>query len=1349
MKDFWLSTTVALVALAASLAFGAATPEPAQAQLCQVLNNCPPPPAQNKITVRVDADPDGPTDFAYSGSHTAIGEFVLDDDGDAAVPAARTFTVPDGTYTVTQGAPPGGYEMRAIQCTDPTGNSTGNVANRAATINASGSETVECTFKNAQPLTVRCPEGTVPNERGECVISDERVVCPQGTVPNGQGQCVINDGRVVCPQDSTRNAQGQCVVNSVVCPSGTTRNDQGQCVVDGEHAVCPQGSTKNAQGQCVVTDDRVQCPAGSTRNSQGQCVVTDDRVQCPAGSTKNAQGQCIANEAQCPTGSARNTQGECVVTDVQCPQGTTRTDRGECVVNNVVCPEGTTRNAQGQCVVDGEHTVCPQGSARNAQGECVVTDDRVQCPAGSVRNAAGQCVVTDDRVQCPPGSTKNAQGQCVVNEVQCPAGSARNSQGQCVVTDVQCPAGSTKNAQGQCVVDGQHTVCPQGSARDAQGQCVVSDDRVQCPEGSSKNSQGQCVVNEARCPDGTVSNAQSECVISDDRVVCPTGTTRNAQGQCVVNGEHTVCPAGSTRNAQGQCVVTDDRVQCPQGSTRNAQGQCVVDEVSCPQGTVRNPQGQCVINDDRVVCPQGTTRNDRGECVEGSVVCPEGTTRNDQGQCVVDGEHAVCPQGSTKNAQGQCVVTDDRVQCPQGSVRNAQGQCVVTDDRVQCPQGSAKNAEGQCVVNESACPAGESANGQGECVAPQGPPPTSSPPAAQDPPATTNPLPAGPPEQQRPSDGASEPVADDAGAAPLVTVARRIAPPWAQFQMDSGLFRNPLTGVESPGGYGPAMIGHGLAREGLRAGDGSMLASGIRAITATVSRSSGVEENPLQLLAVASAYNWARRNLGSAPAFDADRAVWERYLATWKSAGVGPGARRCFESPTCFHSYDLIDAVATLELFATGLQAGMPDARLADAGARSRAIAVLGQEAYRAIGREARTLGQHGRLYRLGILSDSPANPLAYHALSIAALARGISLLGDEAPAEARIALKRAIDATSSFVGPDGDVAYIGRAHGAVWALGATVYAAHVCARSFTAFARSTGRRCDTLAGRTLDRIVREHDFGNVGLNAIPRFRTSGLDDRGLDPYANLISSAGLTAVFLEWAADERRGRPVPPETPVPLPLEGGGAFVEPAATRFAVMRRGPTWFAVHLEPTSLRDPRYDFGLMSLKARGADRRWTDVLPPRPLPLPGAGNGSAGPVLMRGGTVAYPAGTRMSVDRGTGTITIHGGWRTRSGRWLRRGVAFRYRAIRGGVRLTFPVQEDDRITVADFVPATGRSAISGRAIRARGFTSTLSPPGRGIARKPGWSSAYDASLVRVSRTLDARDDGTVSWTIAAR
>ena len=1142
MNPLWLSIKVALVAVVAMLAFGAASPEPAHAQLCQLFNNCPPPPPPppGTVTVRVDADPDSPTDFAYSSSHTVIGQFVLDDDGDAAVPAARTFSVPSGVYTVTQAAPPGGYEMRAIQCTDPGGNSSGNVTSRSATIDVSSGETVECTFKNAQPLTVRCPEGTVPNERGECVINDERVVCPPGTVPNGQGQCVINDSRVVCPEGSTRNAQGQCVVNTVICPAGTTRNDQGQCVVDGQHSVCPQGSTMNAQGQCVVTDDRVQCPAGSTKNAQGQCVVTDDRVQCPAGSTKNAQGQCIADEAQCPAGSTRNPQGQCVITDVQCPAGSTRNPQGQCVVDSVVCPEGTTLNEQGQCAVDGEHTVCPQGSVRNAQGQCVVTDDRVQCPAGSARNAAGQCVVTDDRVQCPQGSTKNAQGQCVVNEAQCPAGSARNAQGQCVVTDVQCPE----------------------------------------------------------------------------------GTTRNDNGQCVVDGEHTVCPAGSARNAQGQCVVTDDRVQCPQGSVKNAEGQCVVDAASPPPSE----------------------------------------------------------------------------------------------------------------------------------PPPSDPPPDDLPPSGQDPPADGSPLPLPPPLQpeQRPSgDGGGEPAADDAGAAPLVTVARRIAPPWAQYQMDSGLFRNPLTGVESPGGYGPVMIGHGLLREGRRAGDGSMIGAGVRAITATVSRSSGVEENPLQLLAVASAYGWARRNLAGVPAFDEHRAAWERYLATWKSAGVGPGAQRCFESPTCFHSYDLIDAVATLELFATGVQAAVPDARLADPGARSRAIGVLGQGAYQAIGRAARTLGQGGRLHRLGILSDSPANPLAYHALSIATLARGISLLGDQAPAEARIALKRAIDATSSFVGPDGDVAYIGRAHGAVWALGATVYAAHVCARSFTAFAHSTGRRCDTLAGRTLDRIVREHDFGNVGLNAIPRFRTSALDDRGLDPYANLISSAGLTAVFLEWAADERRARAVPPEAPVPLPLEGGGAFVDPVATRFAVLRNGPTWFAVHLEPTSLRDPRYDFGLVSLKARGADRRWTDVLPPRPLPLPGAGNASSGPVLVRGRTVAYPAGMRMSVDRARGTVTIHGGWRTRRGRWLRQGVAFRYGAIRGGVRLTFPVEEDDHITVADFVPGGDGSTIDGAAIHARGFTSTLSPPGGRIARTPGWSSAYDASLIRVSRTLDARRDGTVTWTIAAR
>ena len=83
------------------------------------------------------------------------------------------------------------------------------------------------------------------------------------------------------------------------------------------------------------------------------------------------------------------------------------------------------------------------------------------------------------------------------------------------------------------------------------------------------------------------------------------------------------------------------------------------------------------------------------------------------------------------------------------------------------------------------------------------------------------------------------------------------------------------------------------------------------------------------------------------------------------------------------------------------------------------------------------------------MLGDQPTYPLAYHAMSVAALARALAVLGADAPAPARDAFRRAMLAQASFTAPDGDLAYLGRAQGESWALGATAYAGQYCAATF------------------------------------------------------------------------------------------------------------------------------------------------------------------------------------------------------------------------------------------------------------------------------------------------------------
>lgn len=69
--------------------------------------------------------------------------------------ASRTFSnLAAGVYTVAEAALPEGWVSASITCNDPTGNSTVNLADRAATIDLAAGETVECVFENTSLGTV-------------------------------------------------------------------------------------------------------------------------------------------------------------------------------------------------------------------------------------------------------------------------------------------------------------------------------------------------------------------------------------------------------------------------------------------------------------------------------------------------------------------------------------------------------------------------------------------------------------------------------------------------------------------------------------------------------------------------------------------------------------------------------------------------------------------------------------------------------------------------------------------------------------------------------------------------------------------------------------------------------------------------------------------------------------------------------------------------------------------------------------------------------------------------------------------------------------------------------------------
>jgi hypothetical protein len=439
----------------------------------------------------------------------------------------------------------------------------------------------------------------------------------------------------------------------------------------------------------------------------------------------------------------------------------------------------------------------------------------------------------------------------------------------------------------------------------------------------------------------------------------------------------------------------------------------------------------------------------------------------------------------------------------------------------------------------------------------------------------------------------------------------------------------------------------------------------------------------------------------------------------------------------------MVEAAADLELLATGLEGDGAESKLRDRDAlRERALRLIGPLAERAAGRAAYSRERRG----LGLLSDTGPYPLGYHVLSTALLAMAVDKLGDEAPAQARDNLRRALETMAAYMGPDGDLAYVGARHEQVWVLAAAMYAGRAGAKILGPES-PIGRRAEAAGRRAMGRLRRLHPLEDSGL----RVGTRPIADtyRGID--GALIPSNGLSLLFLREAS---RIEPGPAVATLP-PDTNGHVFVDPAHSRVAVGRSGDLWWAVRARPRLPIDPRrgpdqrFDAGVVGLKALDG-ARWRDVIEPRPRTV-AKQISSSGPLLVGPqGQAAYMWGDRI-VPR-SGGVDIVGGFRERKpgktdepGRWLRQGVVFRYRVQRGGLVLTWDAQPGDRYRVMTWARG-GRYTPSPGGITAGAGRHVFSAP------PPAWSvgsvqAGCCALDVRgVAGEVAAPAGGPLSWRI---
>lgn len=590
-------------------------------------------------------------------------------------------------------------------------------------------------------------------------------------------------------------------------------------------------------------------------------------------------------------------------------------------------------------------------------------------------------------------------------------------------------------------------------------------------------------------------------------------------------------------------------------------------------------------------------------------------------------------------------------------------------------------------------------------------------------------------------------------------LADRIAAAWPARQARGGLFRDPASGKRVRG-YGAVMLGYGLLSAGLRRKDARLVAAGVRAVDTALSEPAS-RRGVFDTLAVAAAYDLARRRLRDVPAFRRARPGWQDYLRSIGPPVLQAGVAGCIMSPACFHNHEAVAAAGDLGLLATRLRSSIPGAKLADrAATRADASSVLRTQAPEALRAGGRSSGP-GPRRGLGLISDANTYPLAYHALSAAMLGESLAALGPRAPAAGRRTLRRAVETLAAFAAPDGDVAFIGRRQEQSWVLAATASAAGMAASLFRRDHDAVARY-RALEALVLDRLERVHGVGAQGVAVVPRFRAGGGAGgfAGLD-FTNTVVWNGLTVFLLDRAAEaEARDRTAGARRVAKGPAATGrsigdadrltagrdGWFSDASGAGFATVRHGDLWYAVNGRPLQ-PDLRYDVGLIAVKRRGADGTWRDLLRPRPMTV-GRAPSSAGPVLVAGGREWFPYGEELRPGPG-GTLTLRGGFRDASGADLRRPLVIRYAPVGRGIRASFAVRASETIRLRTFLPARSARRTRSGAVHDADATTTLRPRPDRVRFERGFASCCDRRLLAATMELRARRSRTVTVTVRDR
>ncbi|MGI8633594.1 MAG: hypothetical protein ACR2NA_13755 [Solirubrobacterales bacterium] len=567
----------------------------------------------------------------------------------------------------------------------------------------------------------------------------------------------------------------------------------------------------------------------------------------------------------------------------------------------------------------------------------------------------------------------------------------------------------------------------------------------------------------------------------------------------------------------------------------------------------------------------------------------------------------------------------------------------------------------------------------------------------------------------------------------LASLLETTLTPFVDEQTEAGAFPDYLHGNRAgrARGYDETVLGYALLAEGVAQGDDDYVRSGFDAISWELERwkRSGRIEKPnvFETAFMAAAYNLARRKLSTHPVWMERQADWRAWLRSRRSVLLHREPR--------FFNQPLVEVVAVGELLRTGV--------------RSRKGGILARRAHyrgladRFLRVQLRRADRDNRRGNANLLSDPPHNPLAYHALSAAFLARAL----EQRPRDrrSRAVLLRMVEGLRRATGPDGDIAYVGRSGEQSWALSFAAYAALRGAKLTSSPRRRAAYH--ELAARYLQRLRTEH----VGAKRL--LITPSLDGfvegeinreliKGLDLHAGDSTYAGLTAMGLQWARES-----LPATLPAPAPPARSAHRLGNGSSELAVVGGERHWLAVR-PARSLRtteDLRYPFGLVRAKAFDGER-WRDLLPAFPRLTPRRSDErETGPVLVTKSGRATPRGLRSRASA-SGVVTVNGGFRLK-GRWARRSVRFRYSRRSDGVRIEVRARPGDLLEWSTFAPHDDDVAVGTGSVETSLASIAVYPAMEEATTEPGRASAVEGRMQRIRIRARASKSGRAVWDLS--